>query len=375
MDSFQEGTRMNLLFASCLSTWGGGENWMLSAMLGLRLRGHRVILTARPDSELIRRAGVEGLPCVEMDYRGDFDPRTFWRFFRLCRSERIDVLCLNMQRVLRIAGPAARLAGVGAVIPRVGSQAPLGRKPSHVWAWKHVASGIIANSRATGDTLLDSAPWLPRDRVRVIYNGLHLERFADRDGRRQEARARLETDPDVPVIGMIGELTTRKNHILVLRQLPALVERFPGLKLWILGEGDQREVLAAEAAHLGVAGNLVLAGFRSDVPDLIPGMDVLAHPALMEGFGYVLVEAMAAGLPVVAADTSNLPEIIDEGVTGWLLPPGNGALWTRRLVDLLADPELGRRMGEAGRLEAGRRFTFARMLDELEAYFGEFVKV
>ena len=347
---------------------------MLSAMLGLREGGHKVTLAARSGSELILRAGAENIPCVEIDYRGDFDPRTFWRFYRLCRSERIDILCLNMQRVLRIAGPAARLAGVGAVIPRVGSQAPLGGKLSHVWAWKYVASGIIANSRATGRTLLESAPWLPADRVRVIYNGLHLDRFATTPGRREAARKKLDTPPDAPVIGMIGELTMRKNHLLIVRQLPALVERFPGLKLWILGAGDQYEVLAAEAALLGVSGNLVLAGFRTDVPDLIPGMDVLAHPALMEGFGYVLVEAMAAGVPVVASDTSNLPEIIDDGITGWLLSPRDGGLWARRLAELLADPELARRMGEEGRRTARQRFDFDRMLDELEAYFAGFLQ-
>ena len=158
---------MNLLFASCIPTWGGGENWMLSAMLGLRERGHRIHLAGRSGSELVLRARAENMVCTEIDYRGDFDPRTFWRFFRLCRSGQIDVLCLNMQRVLRIAGPAARLAGVKAVIPRVGSQAPLGGKPSHVWAWKYVANGIIANSRATGQTLLESASWLPPDRVRI----------------------------------------------------------------------------------------------------------------------------------------------------------------------------------------------------------------
>ncbi|MBU8871128.1 MAG: glycosyltransferase [Gemmatimonadales bacterium] len=365
---------MNLLFASCISTWGGGENWMLSAMLGLRERGHKVVLAGRSGSELVNRAEAENVPCVEIDYRGDFDPIAFWRFFRLCRAQRIDVLCLNMQRVLRVAGPAARLAGVGGVIPRVGSQSPLGGNPYHIWTWKHVADGIIANSQATGRTLLKSATWLPPDRVRVIYNGLHLDRFVAATGQREAARARLGTSLDVPVIGMIGELTTRKNHILVLRQLPYLVAKFPGLKLWILGAGDQKEVLSTEAARLGVSENLVLAGFRSDVPDLIPGMDVLAHPALMEGFGYVIVEAMAAGLPVVAADTSNLPEIIDDGATGWLVSPADGPIWARRLEELLTDTESAGKMGQEGSRQARQRFGFERMLDELEAYFEEFVK-
>ncbi len=362
---------MNLLFASSIATWGGGENWMLSAVEGMRSRGHRVGLAGRPGSELIGRASERGIDNIEMDFRGDFDPRTFWRFHQYCRRERIDVLCTNMQRVLRIAGPAARLAGVRAVVPRVGSQSPLGGKISHRWAWRHVASGIIANSRATSETLYRSAPWLPPGRVRTIYNGLHLDRYGNTAERRAEARHKLGTPLGVPVIGMVGELTTRKNHILVLRSLPTLVERYPELRLWVIGEGDQRDVLENEASRLGVSDHLVLTGFRDDVPDLICGMDLLAHPALMEGFGYVLVEAMAASLPVVAANTSNLPEIVDEGGTGYLIDPDDPRAWTERLLQVLADPELRARLGARGSEQARERFGFERMLEELEGYFLE----
>ncbi len=364
--------RLNILLASSIATWGGGENWMLSTAVGLRERGHKVILAGRPGAELLRRAREQDLPTRDMNYRGDFDPATFWRFWRLCRRAEIDVLCTNMQRVLRIAGPAARAAGVRAVVPRVGSQAPLGSKLSHVWAWKQVAAGIIANSRATRETLLESAPWLSPEKVRVIYNGIHPERYGDVEAR-AGIRAELDTPPDAPVIGMIGELTERKNHILVLRCLPRLVERFPALRLWIVGDGDQRDILRAEADRLGVADRLVLTGFRSDVPDVLAGIDVLAHPALMEGFGYVLVEAMAAGKAVVAADTSNLPEIVAEGETGYLCSPADAVSWGRRLEGVLGDRELARRLGEAGQVRAKERFSFGRMLGELEEYFVELV--
>lgn len=346
---------------------------MLSAMEGMRARGHDVTLAARSNSQLAIRAGERNFTSVEIDYNGDFDPRTSWQFYKLCRDRKVDVLCCNMQRVLRVAGPAARLAGVRAVVPRVGSQAPLGKKLSHRWSWGIVASGIIANSRATAQTLSDSAPYLPDDHIHVIYNGLNLDKFAATAQRRDLARRAMETSDEAPVIGMVGELTQRKNHIAVLRCLPALVERLPDTRLWIIGEGDQRKVLADEARDLGVQKNVVLAGFRDDVPDLICGMDVLAHPALMEGFGYVLVEAMAAGVPVVSSNTSNLPEIIDEGATGFLLDPEDQPMWTKRLGEILSDGEMALRLGARGFEQAHERFTIGRMLDELEEYFAELV--
>jgi len=363
---------MNILFASSISHWGGGENWMLSAAEGMRDRGHRVFLAARPDSELFRRALAAGFLCEGMDFKGDLDLPTSWRFFRLCRREKIDVFCLNMQKVLRIAGPAARLAGVGAVVPRVGNEISLGRKISHVYSWRHVASGTIANSRATRRALLRSAPWLPPDRVRVIYNGVRLEDYAD-SSVSETIRAELQASPGAPVIGMIGALTQLKNHVLLLRQLPVLVERFPDLQLWIAGEGDQREVLQSEAQRLGVASHLRLLGFRTDVPGLIAGVDLLAHPSLTEGFGYVLVEAMAAGKPVVATDTSNIPEIVVDGETGFLCPLEDEPSWARRCGEILADPELARRLGEAGGRRARELFSFERMIGELEAYFSKLI--
>lgn len=361
---------MNIIFASSIDHWGGGENWMLSTALGLRGRGHRVSLAVRPGSELQRRGRDAGLPVAAFDWRGDFDPANTFRFWRLCRRLRADVLCLNMDKVLRIAGPGARLAGVRAVVPRRGSQFGVGGKISHRFTYLKVASGFIANSEATRDTMLESASWLPPEKVRRIYNGIHLERY-DRPESRREVRAELGAGPDDPVILMVGELTARKNHIHLLRRMPGLLGRFPDLKVWIVGEGPQRDALAGAAAEMGCERALRLTGFRDDVPDLMAGCDLLVHPALMEGFGYVLVEAMASGRPVVAAGTSNIPEIVPDGETGYLVDPDDPEALSDRVGRILSDPDLARSLGEAGRARARELFSFERMLDEVEAYFEE----
>ena len=364
---------MNILFSSSIGAWGGGENWMLSSALGLRDRGHAVDLAAREGSALAGRARAAGLPVHELRFRGDFDPLGTLFFWRLCRRLRTDVLCLNMDRVLRVAGPGARLAGVKAVVPRRGSQFGIGGKVSHRFSYLHVATGIIANSEATRDTMLQSAPWLPPEKVRRIYNGIHVEDF-DRPGRRGPVREFLGADPDDPVILMVGELTERKNHVHLLRRLPALRERFPDLKVWIAGEGPERDLLARTAAEAGAAADVRLLGFRDDVADLIAGCDLLVHPALMEGFGYVLVEAMAAGRPVIAAATSNIPEIVPDGVTGYLVDADDGDALAERVARVLGDAEHARVLGEAGRERARRLYAFPRMLDELEGYFTELME-
>lgn len=359
---------MNILLATSITTWGGGENWMLSAALGLRDHGHQVDLIAPAGSALGRRAFAAGLPVHAAGFPRDFDPRGVWFVYRLCRRLRTDVLCLNMDRVLRVAGPAARLAGARAVVPRRGSEMPIGRKLSHRWSWSRVATGAIANSQATRDTMLASAPWLSPTKVRVIYNGISLAEYQRPDAR-DRLRRELGTAPATPVIGMVGELTDRKNHILLVRQLPWLRERIAGLEVWIAGAGPEQAALRAEAERLGVAGALKVLGFRRDVPDLMNAIDLLVHPALVEGFGYVLVEAMAAGKPVIAARASNIPEIVQPGQTGDLFPVNDAEAMREAVLRLLSDPEQAAALGQAGRDRVREHFSLERMIAELEAYF------
>jgi len=356
---------VRILFSTNLEAWGGGERWMLDAATGLRDRGHDVRLAVAHDAELGRRAEAAGLPVHRLRFRGDLDPANTWRYWRLCRRHRIEVMCLNMDRVLRVGGPGARLAGA-TVIPRRGSEMPVGAKVSHRFAYLRVARGIIANSEATRRTMLDSAPWLPSGKVRVIYNGVDLDRSPSADAR-DRLRTGLGTPPDAPVVLMVGELTARKNHRAVVSQLAALRAAHPGLEVWVAGEGPERAALEALASH----GGLHLLGFRTDVTDLLAAADVFCHPALREGFGYAVVEAMAAGRPVAVARASNLPEIVDDGRTGLLLDPEDEAAWRTAVHDLLSDPVRARTLAAAGRDEARRRFARDRMLDEVESYFAE----
>ena len=107
---------MKVLFATSIKSWGGGEEWMLSACRGMKERGHAVTLAARPGSAIAARAIRQGISCMEVPFRHDLDADSFWRVYRFCAKEHPDLLCVNMDRVLRVAGSAARAAGVRCVI-------------------------------------------------------------------------------------------------------------------------------------------------------------------------------------------------------------------------------------------------------------------
>ncbi len=341
---------------------------MLTTAVGLHERGHEVRLACAENSVLGERGRQAGLPVDEFRFHGDLDPALSWRYWRLCRHHRIEIFCLNMDKVLRVAGLAARLAGA-TVIPRRGSDSPVGNKLSHKFVYLQVAHGVIANSQATRGTMLSSATWLPPSKIRVIYNGIKTEQYAPQPHTRTTVRAELGFSPQDVVLGMVGELTERKNHRLILQQMPALLEHEPHLHLMIIGEGQARESLQQLARDLGIEAAVRWLGFRRDVPRLLQGIDIFCHPALREGFGYVIVEAMATGLPVIVANTSNLPEIVTSGQTGFLCDPTEGHAWRQKILELINDQQLATEFGRQGILRAQERFSFSRMLDELEDYF------
>jgi glycosyltransferase involved in cell wall biosynthesis len=361
---------VRILFATSIRTWGGGEEWMYRAAVGLRERGHAVSVAAPNRAAIRERAGDAGLETLPVAFAGDADVASFACMLRHCRARRPDILCLNMDRVLRVGGIAARLAGVPVILPRRGSEMPLKNGWLYRFTYRRIATGMIVNSHATATTLVRDLDWRPAGTIHVLYNGVECARF-DEAAPRETTRQRLGVRDDTLVIVVVGELTKRKNARAVIDALPKWVDAFPSVAVWIVGEGEERGALLDQARARGVSDRVHLLGFRADVPDLLAAADLMVHPALVEGFGYAVAEGMASRLPVVASNASSLPEIVDDGSTGFLVDPHDEAALDRAVRTLLGDPELRRRFGEAGRASVARRFGATSRLDDLERLFAE----
>lgn len=356
---------MKLLFATSIKTWGGGEEWMLSAAQGLQTRGHQVHVVAPPRSALLERADQSGLATSSARFRADLDPPSFATVFGLCRRWRPNALVLNMDRVLRVGGVAARWAGVPVILPRRGSEFPLKDGALYRFLYRRIATGMIVNSEATARTLVRNIAWRPRGRLHVLLNGLDLDRFAN-PRPRDEVRGALGVPQDAPVAIVIGELTTRKNADLLIREVPGAVASGHDLHVLLVGEGAERDRWQTLAHALGVQDRVHLLGFRRDIPDLLGAADLLVHPSRMEGFGYAVAEGMAAGLPVVASNVSSLPELVRDGETGQLFPPGDHERLGQAMRRYLESPALAREHGQRGQARARAEFSLERRLGELE---------
>jgi glycosyltransferase involved in cell wall biosynthesis len=215
------------------------------------------------------------------------------------------------------------------------------------------SSGVITVSEALRQTYLDAGGLRP-GKVQVVHNGIELARFR-RD--RAETRARLEREFDIPsgapILVTVSVLRPAKGIEVLLDT----VRRVPDACFLIVGGGPKEEEFRELAAKSGVGERVRWAGFRTDVDALLAGCDVFVHPSLADAFPTVLLEAMAAGLPVVASRVGGIPEIVLPGVTGELVPPGNADALASALNALLADPPRMQRMSEAAQQRAQREFS------------------
>ncbi|KIQ97465.1 Glycosyltransferase [Lysobacter sp. A03] len=187
------------------------------------------------------------------------------------------------------------------------------------------------------------------DRAEVLLNGIPTRRFASGADARLAARATLGLAPDALLLGSVGRLVALKHHRLLLELMPALAAACPSAELVLLGDGPLRAELEALADSLSIRGRVHFLGARDDVARLLPALDVFALPSLTEGLSIALLEACAAGLPIVATAVGGNPEIVTDGCTGVLVPPDDREATRNALEALLKDAALRKRLGSAAR--------------------------
>ncbi|NOY77688.1 MAG: glycosyltransferase [Calditrichaeota bacterium] len=363
-------TRLNWVFVNSIQMFAGGEIWMLTAMRGLRDRGHRISLICRPGTELARRAAEDGFPVFTMSFRGDFDPVSILKAAKILRKLRPDGILTNMDKELRIAGLAAKIVGVPVVLPRRGSDYPLKNHLAYRFSYTKLATAVLANSESTKRTLLKNAPWLPPQRVRVIYNGINPEPYLSPP--KKNLREEWGISENDFVVGFVGQLDERKGIQDLLEGFRQFVETRKEATLFLCGAGPLQSKVEQFARENGLESRIKLAGFRNDIPEVMKMIDVLVLPSLWEGFGIVVIEAMAAARPVIVSRASNLPEIVSER-EGILVPPHAPQELARAFERLAAQPDLRRKLGKNGRERVQRFFTRDRMIRALESYFFELV--
>lgn len=335
----------------------GGALQLLYLLEGLSARGVDNHLACRRGCELATRAAPFA-QVREMPMGGDLDVLMIGRLYRVIRQTRPDLVHLHSRIGADLMGGiAARLAGV----PVLHTRRVDNPEPKLLVATKYrLHDRVIAISEGIERVLL--AEGLPAAKLRLVRSAVPAERYAQ-PCRVQLISQRLGLPEDALLIGVVAQLIERKGHGLLLEALPRLLAEQPRLQVLFFGQGPLAAALEQQICAAGLRGRVHLTGFRDDLPELLPCLALLVHPALMEGLGVSLLQAAAAGVPIIASRVGGIPEAVEDGVTGMLTPPGDVAALERAIRALLSDPRLREQLGRAGAERVRRDFCVEAMVE------------
>jgi glycosyltransferase involved in cell wall biosynthesis len=347
----------------------GGAYQVLKLIEGLAARGSENHLACPRGSDLAGAAApwsrVHAMPM-----RGDADLLMAPRLWRLIRATRPDLVHLHSRIGADVMGG---VAGRLAKVPVIHTRRVDNPEPRSIVRLKYrLHDRVIAISEEIGRVLV--AGGLPPEKLRLVRSAVDWNRYARPPDRAGAAR-RLGLPVDGLWIGVIAQLIERKGHRVLLCALPPLVAAHPDLRVIFFGQGPLAADLTREAAALGLGERVMLAGFRADLDAILPALDLVVHPALMEGLGVSLLQAAAAAVPIVASRAGGIPEAVRDGENGLLVPPGDAVALGRAIGTLLADPGRRRVLGIAGQSMMAREFSIDAMVEGNLAVYRELLWV
>lgn len=354
---------LTILHTESSMGWGGQEIRILKESLGLLRKGHRVLIACQPGSGLERRARASGIPVEPVRMRSAFDLPAVFQLRRLIKQGGVDVVSTHSSVDSWLASTAARLRFPRPAIVRTRHLA----LPARGWLTYRLPDRIVTVSEFVRRYLVEGRSLLS-EKVVAVPTGVDLERF-----RPAEDPAPLREELGIPlkakVVITVAVLRRPKGHHVILEAAKRILAKEPEALFLFVGDGPQQRNLERAIAQLGLGDHVGLLGLRDDVPRILASADLYVTAAFHEALGQATIEAMAAGLPVVGTRVGGVPELVLNGETGLLVPPGDADALASAILELLADPERAKAMGQRGRDHVVERFSLEKMVGSMEALY------
>ncbi len=361
---------MKIVHLAKMTGVSGMEKHLLSLLPGLRAHGidaSLLVLTERnrPMDTYLASMRQLGVPAESIMIGADIDPGLIGRLTHRFRESRYDAVHTHLIHADLYGILAAKRAGIRRIFMTGHNDDRFRRRwPVRLlqgWLWRQVAGGI-AISRALRDFVI-RYEFAPPERVHVVHYGYDPRPDPNESQARDALCRELNLTPQAPIVGSMCRLIEQKGLTHAIRAFWQIAEQVQGAHYIIVGDGPLRAMLEQQVEGFQLKKRVHFLGWRDDAAALLPAFDALLMPSLWEGFGIVALEAMAARVPVIASRVSALPEIVENGVTGFLTEPANASALAECLLDVLNNPALAREMGENGRRRLEAEFGVQRMVD------------
>ena len=350
-------------------SWRGGQNQVLLTVNGLREMGHRAALVAHPDGELRRRA-AEGLDLIPIAPRSEADFPAAWKLSRVIKRLKPDIIHAHDPHGVAMASLALSLGasslGNREQVLVASRRVDFHLKKNSLSRWKNrQVDCFIAASEAIRQMLI--ADGIPSARTVTVHEGIDLDHVLAAPA--VNVHEAFWLPHGSPVVGNVAALVPHKGQRHLIEAAHLVVQHIPDARFVILGEGELREHLERQVRDYHLEKHVLLPGFRTDVLGCMKGFDLFVMSSVTEGLGTSLLDAMACSRPIVAASAGGIPEIVEDGVNGLLVPPRDHHAMAQAIERLLGDDGLRGRMGDAGLARLRERFTVERMVAETAAVY------
>jgi len=351
---------MNILHINTERTWRGGEQQTLYLLQGLINRKLNSHLVCQPGSPLARAAAAIGVTVFPLRMRGEVDFIAAYRLRKLLRKYPYNIIHCHTSH----AHTLAFLAFWGTKVKRLVTRRVDFSIFRHSFLklsgikYRYMADYYIAISRKIKEVLVSDG--IAAERIFVVHSGIDPDRFRAETSKKLISEFAIKNDEKVVI--NVAHLAGHKGQKYLVRSIPAVLERFPRTRFFIVGGGELMQELKALAVSLGLSDELVFTGFREDVGAFYQLADLFVMSSVEEGLGTAVLDALAVGKPVVATNSGGIPEMITDGENGLLVPARNPNALADGISKILADPDKAERMAARGPELVKARFSIDAMV-------------
>ncbi len=343
-----------ICFFNTTKVWGGGEKWHFDNAINLHNKKYSIIVVTNKKSKLFQHLHSTNIP-IKSFWVTNFSFLNLYKILKLSvflKKQQINTLILNLSSDVKVAGLAAKLAGVKNIIYRRGSAIPIRNTIFNRYIFKNIITDILANSQATKNTILENNKNLfPANKIKVIYNGIDIKKIDS-----QKIKLLYSRQNNELILGNAGRLEKQKGQ----KNLILIAEIFKNqnidFKILIAGDGRLKQELIDFAIEKNVLDKIIFLGFVKNIKNFMETIDIFILTSYWEGFGYVIAEAMVSKKPSVAFDLSSNPELISDGETGFLVSINDITEFCNKIIEIYKNKILSKKMGKNARKIVEEKF-------------------
>lgn len=357
-------------------TFGGAETLLRDLASGLEDRGYRITVGYSTPGPFVQELADKNLKLVRVSRFGLVDPFFMMKMIKLWRSDPPQVVHTHLFKSDFHGRLAARLAGVPVVVSTLHN--------NDTWANNSIMGHLYGATATWTDRLIAVSPevkefhhtktGVPAGKILVINNGVNVSAFSGYAEQAKKIRAEFDIPETAPLFGIIGRLKPQKNVAMFLRAAAEIIKLQPDARFLIVGDGPLQADLELQVKSQGISSSVIFAGMRKDVPAILNALDVLVLSSLWEGLPVILLEAMAASLPVVSTAVDGVVGVVQPDVTTLLVSTSDHMALANACLRLAHDKDMREKMGQAGFQRVSKYYSLDHMIDQVSGLYMELLK-